>query len=466
MKQIVNLVNGIISRKGPSFEVLSPINQDVVAEGGLLSREEVVEVFQESLSKDKSSILLKDVERIGKYIEEKKQEFVEQIILETGYALQDSQGIVNQSIEFVTYFSQHLDDTSEVFPESRFSYSSAITRKLKLFSKPYGVIAAMTPQNVPLILELVVILNALAAGNSVILRPSSQCVGTVGLLIEALVSTLPYDLLAHVSIISCKAVEFLEVSYNKANLIHYIGSSSHGRKVLNDSLLYNLKAVIDGEGNSKVVIDETANLDQAVKACRDGIIRSNGELCSTVRTIVVADKQYDNFCAGLVRELDSIKIGDPRVHGVDMGPLFHVKQAEALRDTAKKYSLISGSLDSLPQGDNYLTPLLCQLDPKAVGFLKEEVFGPIAGVVPYSGDDWKKWLTESNYRLSDAVFSNNNNFIKEFIATSRSPRIIVNNDPSTESVFEPWGGFLPNGSDEVSFWRHKYSKVVQLDTNV
>jgi len=181
---------------------------------------------------------------------------------------------------------------------------------------------------------------------------------------------------------------------------------------------------------------------------------------------VIADKQYDKFRDCLVGELNSIKVGNPWDHGVDMGPLFNVEQGEVLRNVAKKYSLISGSLASLPKGGNYLAPLLCQLDSEDTGFLNEEVFGPITGVARYKGSEWKKWLTKSPYRLNDAVFSNDKRFVKEFMGTSHSSRIVINNDPSKESVFEPWGGFLPSGSDEVSFWKYKYLESIQIDTNL
>ena len=465
MKEFVNLINGKILENGYSFEVLSPIDQKIIGEGRLLSIKDVDKVFEQSYVEDRKVLKLSRLEGLGRYIKKIREKFIRQITLETGYTLQDSKDIVDGSIELVTNFSKYIHDTSTALPESKFSYSSQVSRRLKLVSRPYGVVAAMTPQNAPLILELNIILNALSAGNTIILRPSSHCVGTITLLIDALVKTLQPDLLAHISIISCKAVDFLDVSYKRANLIHYIGGSHYGRKILNDSLSHNLKALVDGEGNSTVVIDETANLDQVIKACRDGIIRCNGELCSTIRTIVIADKQYDKFRDCLVGELNSIKVGNPWHHGVDMGPLFNVEQGEVLRNVAKKYSLISGSLASLPKGGNYLAPLLCQLDSEDTGFLNEEVYGPIAGVVRYEGGEWKRWLT-SLYRLNDAVFSNDKRFVKEFMGTSHSSRIVINNDPSKESVFEPWGGFLPSGSDEVSFWKYKYLESIQIDTNL
>ncbi len=466
MNQFPNLLNGEISRAGSSFEVISPVHQKIIGEGLLLSKREVGQVFQKSSIKDGMGLRLKDLDKLARYLKQKKEEFVKQIILETGYITRDARDLVDGSIELVTYFATYIHDTSVVQPISKFSYASPVARKLRLVYKPYGVIAAMTSQNAPLILELTIILNALAAGNSVILRPSSRCVGTAALLMEGLLESLPRDVVEHISIISCKATDFLNFAYQKSNLIHYIGSTHHGRGILNESLSQNIKSLVDGEGNSMVVIDDTASLDDAVKACRDGIIRCNGELCSTVRTIVVDFKIYEDFVSRLKALLRSVNVGNPFTNAADMGPLFDESQVKKLYEVSKKYSIISDKTRLHGLGGNYTTPFLCQLDSGDAGFLQEQVYGPIAGVVAYKGDGWKKWLIQSPYKLNDAVFSNDEHFVDEFIATSLSQRIIINHDPSIESVFEPWGGFLPNGSNEVSFWINKYRKIIQLDTKL
>lgn len=467
MKHFFNLLNGKISKiDGSPFEVVSPTNQEVIGVGHIISKQKISEVFENSKHQGINSIDLIGLRKLAEYIEQKKDEFVRQIVLETGFTKQDSLDIVEGSIELVAYFSNYINDTSPTTTEAKFSYSHPVARKLKIISLPYGTIAVMTPQNAPLILELTVILNALAAGNSVVLRPSSQCVGTVTLLIEALLKTFPPKVLKYISIISCKATDFLELSYSKANLIHYIGGSTHGRRIINEALAHNVKPLVDGEGNSTIVIDKTASLDEAVAATSNGIVRCNGELCSTVRNIIVEETIYDDFCKKLVEALTDIKIGNPSTDMVDMGPLFHEKQADNIRRVAKKYALLAGDLNPHPLGSNYLKPIVCKLKNKDIGFLSEQVYGPIAGVVSYRGDGWKKWLANSPFKLNSAVFSTDKKFVNEFITISCSPRVVINHDPSIESAFEPWGGFLPSGFNNVSFWIDKYRKSIQIDTNL
>jgi acyl-CoA reductase-like NAD-dependent aldehyde dehydrogenase len=465
MKHFHNLLNGKILKDGTPFEVISPIDKTHMGYGYLVSSNDFTEAFKKSTTGIINNPLSTNVlQKLGEYIKYHKKKFIEQITLETGYIRNDSEDIVEGSIELVNHFTTYLHDTAIQLPKGKFSYSHKGSRQLQIKSVPYGIVAVMTPQNAPLILELTVLLNTLAAGNKIILRPSSQCVGTAALLIEGLLDTFPEEILQRVSIISCKATDFLNLSYEKANLIHYIGSSRHGARILTDSLKHNVKALVDGEGSSTVVVDKTASFEEAVAACHTGIIRSNGELCSTIRTIVVEQSLYKAFRTKLIEKLKNVTVGDPRHKSINMGPVFHQKQAENLLEVVKKYKVISGNLNSHILGRNYITPLLCELEENGIDFLHEDVYGPIAGIVSYKNDEWKKWLNESPYYLNHAVFSEDKKFIDDFIASSPAPRIVINHDPSIESAFEPWGAFLPSGQNDVSFWYNKYTKNIQIDS--
>jgi acyl-CoA reductase-like NAD-dependent aldehyde dehydrogenase len=145
-----------------------------------------------------------------------------------------------------------------------------------------------------------------------------------------------------------------------------------------------------------------------------------------------------------------------------MGPLFSSPQAENILEIAKKYKSLYGQDGSLEYGSNYISPVVVELDPSDSSFLKESLFGPIVGISYFDGDEWKRWLRENPINLTDAVFSKDKKFIEEFLATSKSPRKVVNLDPTLESVFEPWGAFLPSGYNDVSYWFYKYRKCYQV----
>ena len=145
-----------------------------------------------------------------------------------------------------------------------------------------------------------------------------------------------------------------------------------------------------------------------------------------------------------------------------MGPLFSSAQAENILNVAKKYQVLYSQAYTIKFGPNYISPVVVSLKPTDSNFLKESLFGPIVGISYFKGDGWKRWLRENPINLTDAVFSKDKEFIKDFLATSNSPRKVVNLDPTIESVFEPWGAFLPSGWNDVTYWYYKYRNYFQL----
>lgn len=403
---------------------------------------------------------------LSKNIAENKKEFINQIMQETGYGFRDCEDLVNGSIELVSFFDKHIQEISSLIPSKTIHsfFDHSIPCKISLESKAYGVVAVITPQNAPLILELTVILNALASGNSIILRPSSQCRETMALLVDVLNKSLSSDVLKKIKIVTSSATDFLKESYLKANLIHYIGSSKYGSKIMIDAISNNVKPLVDGDGSSVVIIDKSADLNKAVKACRDGMIRCNGEICSSVRMMVVDRDVYEQFCGMLCSELKDIKVGNPLIDpSVDIGPLFNETQVSNIQDAGKDLKILFGDIAPHSLGPDYTGPILFELKAGDTDFLKKGIFGPAAGITSYKDQEWKKWLGSNPYPLNDVVFSANQSFIEEIKSESRAPRIVINHDPSIESAFEPWGAFLPGGFNDVSFWVNKYRKIIQLD---
>lgn len=160
MKQYVNLLNGKISSRGVSFDVTSPIDQITIGQGHQVSYDLLLEIFSKSFSLTNSPAFVQGTEKLAVYLQEHKNKFIEQILLETGYTHKDSEDIVDGSIELAANLNNYLRDTNINIPDSKFAYAHDVQRKLQILPVPYGIVAAMTPQNAPLILEITILLNA------------------------------------------------------------------------------------------------------------------------------------------------------------------------------------------------------------------------------------------------------------------------------------------------------------------
>lgn len=468
MIQANNLIGGKIVSGRKFQKSISPVDGTEVSRVNFLSEKELTDVFRRANKTIDNNIKKEysELHKLAQFIRNNRLKFVGLIIKDAGFIQKDAEDLVDCSIEFCEDYSLHLKQISTDDMSTSFSFKKGSNQKIKFTSSPYGLISATTPRNTPLITELTIIVHALWSGNALVLRPSPGVAGTVSLLIEGLLKSFNPDTLSKLYITFSDAKDFVKTSLDYANLLHYVGSTKYLENTLIAGIKKGVKVLVDGDGCSLVVVDSSCDIKEAAKACYQGVVRCNGQICISIRAIVIEESVYDKF---LSHFLNLVKKTDIRPPGLnkksDMGPLFSSAQAENILKVAGKYKSLHGQTTPLSYGHNYISPIIVGLKPTDRNFLKESLFGPIVGISSFKEDKWKRWLEENPINLTDAVFSKDKEFIKEFLATSKSPRKVVNLDPTIESVFEPWGAFLPSGWNDVSFWYHKYRNYYQLIDN-
>ncbi|MEK7502062.1 MAG: aldehyde dehydrogenase family protein [Patescibacteria group bacterium] len=448
---------------------INPIDGTFASQSNLLSDNELTGIFKQAkaikINNAKTDFF--ELVKLSLFFKNNFSKFVDQIIKDSGFIQKDAEDLVNCSIEFCADYSLHLKEVSTNDRLTSFSFDKKNSQKIKFTSSPYGVIAVTTPRNTPLITELTAIIHALWSGNVLVLRPSPGVAGTVSLLTEGLLKCFSPDTLSKLFITFSDAKNFIDTALVYSNLIHYVGSTKYLESTLIAGIKRGVKVLVDGDGCSLVVVDSTCNIKEAARACYRGVVRCNGQICISIRAIVVEESVYENFCTHFLNFIKKTDVKPPGLNKQsDMGPLFTSSQAESILKVARKHKLLYGQKTPLSYGPNYISPVVLELEPNKHNFLKESVFGPIVGITSFKKDGWKRWLEENTINLTDAVFSKDKNFIKEFLATSKSPRKVVNLDPTIESVFEPWGAFLPSGWNDVSYWYSKYRNYFQLVENL
>jgi len=465
MLQANNLIAGKIVKGSILQKITSPINGQEITELNALSEEEIKVVLLDAKKNNVRPIKknFKELENLAEFIHSHYDDFLTQIIMDAGFTEKDSKDLVNCTIEFCKDYEKHIDQIGTQHLQTDFSFNPGSSEKISFTSDAYGLIVATTPRNTPLITELTIIVHALWSGNSLVLRPSPGVAGTVALLINGISECFEEETLLRLNVIFGDARNFLEIGMDYADIVHYVGSSKYLENTLIAGIKKGVKVLVDGDGCSVIVVDKSVNVEKTVQACYEALIRCNAQICISVRGIIVDKSIYEEFKKIFVGLIKNTTIGYPdNKVKPDMGPLFSDAQANAIIEVAKKYDVLCGELKTQDLGSNYLAPIVLELGPNQLDFLRENVFGPIVGISSYESDDWKKWLTDNPINLTDAVFSTDEEFIEEFLITSKSPRRVVNIDPTVESVFEPWGAFLPSGWNDVSYWYHKYRNFYQL----
>ncbi|MEK7559229.1 MAG: aldehyde dehydrogenase family protein [Patescibacteria group bacterium] len=448
---------------------INPADGTFASQSNLLSDNELTGIFKQAkaIRINNAKTDFSELLKLAQFLKKNFFEFVDQIIKDSGFIQKDAEDLVNCSIEFCADYSLHLKQISTNDIVTSFSFNKGTNQKIKLTSSPCGLIAVTTPRNTPLITELTVIVHALWSGNVLVLRPSPGVAGTISLLINGLLKSFSPDTLSKLYIIFSDAKNFVNAGLEYSNLLHYVGSTKYLESTLIAGIKKGVKVLVDGDGCSLVVVDSTCDLKEAARTCYQGVVRCNGQICITVRVIIIEESVYEDFRSHFLNFIKKTDVQPPGLNKQsDMGPLFTSSQTESILKVARKYKLLHGKKTPLSYGPNYISPMVAELEPTDHNFLKESVFGPIVGITSFKKDGWKRWLEENTINLTDAVFSKDEDFIKEFLAVSKSPRRVVNLDPTIESVFEPWGAFLPSGWNDVSYWYSKYRNYYQLVRNL
>ncbi|MEW5800475.1 MAG: aldehyde dehydrogenase [bacterium] len=460
-----NLIGDVISYRGIPHEVISPVTGCSIGIVPLVTKEDIDQALLDFA--ERSPILPRRtvfafLQRLKEQLVARRDLFFEKTYLETGFVSRDSREIIDSSIEFLNDFEIYVQDKAFREQIIRHSYSSGSDRDIRITQRPFHCVAAVVPQNASLSLSITIIASALYAGSRVILRPSLQNGPTGALLAEAVMRSDPPP--GSIIIANCLARDFVDAccASESVDLIHYIGSNQYAQSVFTQAFSAGKICLLDGQGNGLLYLDDTFPLADAVSIITSGATRYNGETCTSINGVLIKDIIYEPVKEALVDSFRNLHLGPPLDQGIHVGPLFSEKQALSLQriiqETLGAQVLCGGEREgayfkpAVVEGVNLGDPIVC-----------EGVFGPVIWIRSVSESDLWAWFKGNRFPLSDTILSTNHNLIRTFAENSRAARICVNEDPSVESMFEPWGGYPPSGLNPVSVWVEKYRQTFQLD---
>lgn len=310
---------------------------------------------------------------------------------------------------------------------------------------PVGIVTAITPFNDPLNLVAHKVGPAIAGGNAVILKPSNEtplsALRFAHLLYEA---GLPGDML---SVITGDARDIGEtiISHPAVRMVSFTGGLKTGLTITRQAGLKKLSMELGS--NSPVIILSDADLERAVEATVTGTFWAAGQNCLGVQRIFVENRVYDEVKERLVARTEMIRTGDKRLETTDMGPL--INEREVLRVESWVQDVINRGGQILTGGyrdGNFYAPTLLDRVPHGAVVLEEEVFGPVACLIPVPN------LTSAiaqannvNYGLQAGVFTRD---IQQAFTAVRELQVggVMINDSSDYRIDAmPFGGVKGSG---------------------
>ncbi|MBI1731130.1 aldehyde dehydrogenase family protein [Candidatus Acetothermia bacterium] len=383
-------------------------------------------------------------------IDEQKEAFAECIALEAGkpwkYALAEASRAA-QTFRFAAEEAKRLHGETIQLDAA----IGAEGRTGLFLRQPLGVIAAISPFNFPLNLVAHKLAPAIAAGNSVILKPASKTPLTALMLGEVLLNSgLPPKALS-ILIGSGSTVGERLIQDKRIRMITFTGSPSVGLHI--KAACGSKKTLLELGSNSGILVDETCNLDRAIQQSLVGGFAYQGQVCIHAQRLYIHDQIYAKAKEKLLDGIQRLKIGNPLDRDCDFGPMIDegaARQAEmwvgeAIQQGAR---LLCGG----KRTKSYFEPTLLENVKPGMRAVCEEIFGPV--VVLDTFKNFQEGVRKFNegsragtyrYGLSAGVFTDNLSNVLHAIEEIEVGNLLIN-DPSTFRVDQmPYGGLGESG---------------------
>lgn len=312
---------------------------------------------------------------------------------------------------------------------------------------PIGPVLAISPFNFPLNLAMHKIAPALAVGCTVILKPSPFTPLTA-LALASLCKRvgIPAGVL---NVVICQNDEAsLMVKDDRLKMLSFTGSADVGWQLKAQS--GKKKVVLELGGNAAVIVDRSADLDEAAKAIAMGAYNYAGQICISVQRIYVDHLVFDEFLEKLKEFILELKIGNPAEDGIVVGPLIdrvHINRIDEWVGEAKAAGaeiLIGGQIIDLEK--NLYAPTLLTNTLADMKIVSEEVFGPVAIIekVQYF-DEVIREVNRSRYGLQAGLFTNQLSQMKYAQENLEVGALIINGIPGFRIDSMPYGGVKDSG---------------------
>ncbi|KQU23233.1 aldehyde dehydrogenase family protein [Peribacillus butanolivorans] len=473
-------INGewVSSTSGEKRDVLNPATGEVIAtaaEGTQKDVDAAVEAAKYAFYEggwwgtpavERARLLFK----IADKLEEKAEELAALETLDNGKPLREARFDIDDAAACFRYYAGLATKPTGQTYEVPDGQQAMVVRE------PIGVCGQIIPWNFPLLMSAWKLAPALAAGNSVVFKPSEVTPVTAVKLFEILEEVGVPKGVANLVLGAGPVVGQAIAEHEEIDKVAFTGGTATGRKIMEASLGNLKKVTLELGGKSPNIVFADSDFETAVDYALFGIFCNQGQVCSAGSRLLLEESIYDQFIASLTAKAKQIKVGSGSDEKTHMGPVVseaHMNKILSYIEIGKEEGakLIVGGNRIKGEGlENgyFVEPTIFVDTTPEMRIVQEEIFGPVLVVQKFKDEaEALRLANDTKYGLAGAVFTNDIAKAYRVIKKVRAGITWINSYHPTYNE-APWGGFKQsgNGRELGTFGYEAYTEVKQINNNL
>lgn len=455
-KTYLPFINGEYLNTTQTVDSVNPSNpSEIVGKIGLLSIEQAEQAIQAAKAafpawrrtpvRERAGVLRKAAE----IMEKRRDELIACMVLEVGKPVREGDGEVSEAIDFCRYYADEMERL-----EQGYNYDiPGETNRYKY--QPRGISLIISPWNFPLAIPTGMTVASLVAGNCTLLKPAEVSSVIAAKIAEILIEAgVPKGVFQFVPGKGSTVGSYM-VKHPEVHMITFTGSQEVGCRIYAEAAILqpgqkHLKQVIaEMGGKNAIIVDESADLDQAVAGVVQSAFGYSGQKCSACSRAIVLESIYDVFVPRLVEATRSLNVGVAEEPSTKVGPVIDANAHKRIKEYIEKGRQEAEVALEMPAPDNgyFIGPVIfTEVSPTAT-IAQEEIFGPVLSVIKVK--DFESAINvanSTNFALTGGLYSRTPSHIEQAQAEFEVGNLYINRGITGAIVSrQPFGGFKLSG---------------------
>jgi RHH-type transcriptional regulator, proline utilization regulon repressor / proline dehydrogenase / delta 1-pyrroline-5-carboxylate dehydrogenase len=455
-KMYLPLINGEYVGTQEVVESVNPSKfSEVIGKIGLASVEQAEMAMQAAKSafpgwrKTPVSQRAGILRKAAKLMELRRAELSAWIVLEVGKPVREADGEVSEAIDFCLYYAAEMERLN-----NGVDYDVAGETN-KYIYQGRGIAVVISPWNFPLAIAAGMTVAALVAGNCTILKPAESSSVIAAKFAEILVEAgIPKGVFQYLPGKGSTIGAYM-VNHINTHIIAFTGSQEVGCRIYADAATLKVgqrhmkRVIAEMGGKNGIIIDESADLDQAVVGAVQSTFGYSGQKCSACSRVIVVEAVYDEFVERFVEATKSLNIGEAELPSTQVGPVIDDNARSRIREYIEKGKAESTlALEmSAPENGYYVGPVIFKDVPADGIIAQQEIFGPVVAVI--KAKDFSAALqiaNGTNFALTGGLYSRTPSHIEQAQTDFEVGNLYINRTITGAIVArQPFGGFKLSG---------------------